>query len=178
MRCLMLVLMALPLAAQVRALYQPVSLGVSDAALGKSGLGMWTVSVILPPGSTVTRQSILMAAPELRALPNRQAIAILARGAFKDRRSALLRVVQGVASLAPSGIAAGGIASGSREAVLVGFGASLLVATVPALKARAPDPAILAADDLLPDVIAHTGTWYVLASLTHGAHSIGPLEIK
>ena len=171
------VLVAASLHAQT-AMFQPVSLAVSNSALGGGrDLGVWVVSVELPPGTNRTRTQILMAAPGVRAIPNRAAVVLLTRKAYGDPKSTLARVGGVAMQLAPLGLSAAGILTSTPGYQWAGFGASAFSPLLAGLKTRAPDLSLFSASDLLPDVVTVSGQWYVVASLAPHAEPIGPVRI-
>jgi hypothetical protein len=162
-----------------RVMFQPVSLTVSNSALGSGrDVGLWTVSVSLPAGKTCSSVQILMAAPTVKAIPNRQAEVLINRKAFRDPRTTWARAGKAALQLAPIALTAAGVMTGSSGYSWAGVGMAGLTLILPALQQRAPDPAFLAAADLLPDLIDRTGRWLLVASLTHEAAPIGPLNLE
>jgi len=160
-------------------MFQPVSLTVSNSLLGKGrDVGIWVVTVDLPPGTTRTRMQVLMSAPQLKALPNRVAQAVLSRKAARDPRSIMVDLGQVLLGLSGPALGAVGVTSGSRGYTYAGLAAGALQAAILLMRRQAPDAGAITPADLLPDVVGASGSWYVVASLMHGADTIGPVPIS
>ena len=159
-------------------LFQPWSQSLSSSALGSgTDLTIWQITVELPPGTTRQAASILMLAPGITAIPNAQAEALLMRKAYRDPRTTLVRMFAAIQQLAPLGLTAAGIVTGTPAYTWAGFSISAGSILLPGLKNRAPDATLVPASSLLPDLIATSGKWFVVSPYVSGATHIGPVKI-
>lgn len=157
----------------------PVPLSASDLSLGSGRFGVWTIGLRAVNQSplTISRVEILERFPELRPLPSWMTVDVLARSAYKDKRSVLARVAKVALRLAPAALSIAGLVTGTDAATYAGLGLGAATALVEGFSARTPDP-VPATAHLLPDdgvtLGAQGGTWIIVSGLVSGAHTLGP----
>ena len=151
---------------QASAVFKPISLKAAET----QNIGMWNVYVVAPPGSTFSRAALMMAAPELRDLPNDIAALALTRQAGRDRRRIISLMVG-------AGAAAMSLWTKDARWAIASPGVAIITDL---LQKQAFDPEVLVRR-LLPDEVAipaSGGVQYVVAaSLMRGAKPIGPVPV-
>lgn len=180
MRLWALLALCVPCLAQFCATATSLPFSATDLSLGAGkNIGVWTLSArpIGPAPITLSRVEILERFPELRVLPTWMTVDVLARSAYRDRRSTLARIATVALRLAPAALSLAGLATGTDAATYSGLGLGAATALVQGFTARTPDPAP-ATTHLLPDgeVVLGTsgGTWIVVSGLVRNATTLGP----
>lgn len=178
-----LIAFSLPVAGQVRAIMKPISLAATTPIFGKGrDVGFWQLEACNDASSAVIipRARFMMEFPAVHDIPGAQVADQLSRKAASDPRSLIGANGDAALSWVSSGLSVIGLTTRAKTAGKVGIGLSLLQLLLGVIKKSEPNPTPYLTS-LLPDTISLAagacGSYYVAASLTKGAATVGPIVI-
>jgi hypothetical protein len=172
--------LALPLAAQVTVTIKPISIKGAQGALGNSGIGVWTVSLIsrYAVPVSVPHETITESFPLLKDLPNQLAEDLLSRSSSNSFWSIVARWGPTVLTAAGAAYGIHGITTGSISQAWIGQGIALAPSVFARATARAPAPSVYFSE-FCPDHISlppfGSTTCYIASGIIKGAATMSAI---
>jgi hypothetical protein len=166
---------------------KPESLAASASIFGKGkDVGKWSVGVCNENDSSATigRTRILNAAPGVHEIVGHEAEDLILRKAAADPRSKKAVIGRGLFAIAGPAVTIRGIKIKSGSMTYVGLGLSAVELLLSLMEKAAPNPTPYISDMLPAKVTLGPGQcsdetpYFVIASLVHGAATIGPVRVE